>query len=141
MTPDEGWGLVNVEERAGWVSMRYMARQAGQWAGNLRPLASCYGTEPFWILDLMPEGSSLRWSTPEGELAGTIEERLPPANRVDVEALTFSLGDGSEGTGIVTARTCSDGMSDREFGLRLDLVLRGRGEDRLLSGCCTLEGL
>ncbi|MEP2426619.1 MAG: SH3 domain-containing protein, partial [Tateyamaria sp.] len=33
--PDDhhGWGLVNSGEGRGWVSLRYLTRQPGQWAG------------------------------------------------------------------------------------------------------------
>ncbi len=37
-------------------------------------------------------------------------------------------------SGIIAARQCSDGMSDREYGLSLDAIF---GE-QVLSGCCTL---
>ena len=39
-----------------WVSLAYLARRAGQWDGALPRIAGCFGTEPFWSIQLEWEG-------------------------------------------------------------------------------------
>ena len=60
---DGRWARINLGERQGWVSTRFLARQEGSGWADMR---SCYGTEPFW--SLRTDGESLRLSTPEGPL-------------------------------------------------------------------------
>ena len=40
--PDEGfeWGLVNVGERTGWISLTYAVPQPGQWYGQIPAVAA-----------------------------------------------------------------------------------------------------
>ncbi len=40
---------------------------------------------------------------------------------------------------MLSLASCSDGMSDREYGLRLDLLLGTSDERTLLSGCCSIQ--
>lgn len=126
-----GWGRVNLPEGPGWVSMRYLSRRPGQWAGAFPPVAACFGTEPFWRLEL--EGEAATWSVPGGEVRGQVEGRLSSAARRDRYGLVLALGEGRL-AGVIAARACSDGMSDRLYGLAFDAVW---GDD-VFSGCCTL---
>jgi len=128
---DESWGLVNLPETTAWVAMRYLARQPGQWQGAFPDLASCSGTEPFWTLDI--DGDMARWITPESDITGSVQRRLASAARRDRHGLVAVIDDAPL-SGIIAARQCSDGMSDREYGLSLDAIF---GE-QVLSGCCTL---
>lgn len=138
--PDERltWGLVNAGERTGWVSLRYLARRAGQWDGAFPEIAACYGTEPFWSLRRTRE--ALTYSDPETDaLELPILTRAGSANRRD----SFHIvAEGQDGPVVALLRTegCSDGMSDREFGISVQLLLGIGPEVRHLSGCCTLSG-
>jgi uncharacterized membrane protein len=128
------WGLVNAGERTGWVSMRYLQRRPGQWDGSFPEIAACYGTEPFW--SLARAGDALTFSTPEAEEGYTITTRSGSASRRD----SFHMvADGATGPAVAMLRTeaCSDGMSDRAFGISIELLLGLGGETRQLSGCCT----
>nr|WP_281494163.1 SH3 domain-containing protein [Jannaschia sp. S6380] len=131
-TPDERWGLVNRDGGMGWVSMRYLDRGPGQWAGAFPEIRACFGTEPFWSLRL--DGDVIEWSTPEGAADGTVIARLGATARRDRHGLVATI-DRMPMTGILSARACSDGMSDAEWGLALDAVLGAE----VLSGCCTLD--
>ena len=130
---DQDWGLVNIHEGQGWVSMRFMDRHPGQSDGLYPQFAYCGGTEPFWSLHRR-DGSlaleifltdrpvleqSIRWET------GTVNHR---------HRYSFATDDM---VGFVARQYCDDGMSDNEFGLELNLVLP---EEVLhLQGCCSLE--
>ncbi|WP_298437581.1 SH3 domain-containing protein [uncultured Jannaschia sp.] len=129
----ETWGQVNVDEGTGWVSLRFLARQPGQWQGAFPPLASCFGTEPFWTVRV--DGDTARWSTPEGEIEGLVTARAGSLSRRDRHGLRVVLADGSRIDGIISWRACNDGMSDRGYGLGFDAL---RGEN-VLSGCCALS--
>jgi uncharacterized membrane protein len=132
------WGLVNAGERTGWVSLRYLERRPGQWDGAFPEIAACYGTEPFW--GLSRAGEVLTYSDPETEaLELPIVARSGSANRRD----SFHIvAEGPDGPAVAFLRTesCGDGMSDREFGISVQLLLGIGAEVRHLSGCCTLAG-
>ena len=52
----------------------------------------------------------------------------------------FATGPGDvTATAVLTRTACSDGMSDRAFGLRLELILSEADGRNLLSGCCSLQ--
>jgi uncharacterized membrane protein len=132
------WGLVNAGEATGWVSLRYLARRPGQWDGAFPEIASCFGTEPFW--SIRRDGDTLVHATPETESREfSIVARSGSANRRDSFHM---IAEGASGPAISVFRTeaCSDGMSDREFGISVQLLLGAGPETRHLSGCCTLAG-
>ncbi|WP_347138116.1 SH3 domain-containing protein [Paracoccus sp. SSK6] len=130
-----GWGRVNTPERSGWVSMRYLSYRVDVWEPGALPAAfRCLGTEPFW--DAKREGGDLVLRTPENQ-AG---DRRP------VQAVLDS-GIFRDPARVVVARDmtlfshpqiCSDGMSDRLYGLSAVMVLHG-DQPRMLSGCCSIQ--
>jgi uncharacterized membrane protein len=132
------WGLVNTGERTGWVSLRYLARRSGQWDGAFPEVAACYGTEPFWGLRRM--GDILTYSDPDTEA-----QELRAVSRSGSTSRRDSfhmIAEGPDGPVVAFLRTesCGDGMSDREFGISVQLLLGIGAEVRHLSGCCTLSG-
>ncbi len=119
----------------GWVAMRFLTASPLPDAGSVpRPL-TCLGTEPFWSLGVFPKGAE--WSTPEEprtDLSLTEEASAPEGYRLRAEegpTRLFHL--------TVQRETCSDGMSDREFGFSAHLFLESPDGNRVLSGCCTLN--
>lgn len=132
------WGLVNLGERSGWVSLSYLRREPGQWLGASIPAAQCFGTEPFWGLSFDDTGTT-SWSDPElrreSPLEGRLIGRLSTIAARDVQGISFENADGSAGIVLMTLTGCHDGMSDREYGIRANVVIGG---DELYSGCCTL---
>lgn len=130
----DGWGRVNTGEGSGWVSMRYLTYRTDVWQDGALPEGfRCFGTEPFW--DVKIDGYALVLNGID-----MAEER---------HGLQSVLGTGvfrdpmravvAEGATLVaTPQICSDGMSDRLFGLRASLILQGEAP-RLLSGCCSIQ--
>lgn len=128
-----GWARVNTAERSGWVSSRYLNYRTDVWEDGALPSSfRCFGTEPFWSL-----------SVDQGKAA------LSRPGETDAvrDATALSTGIFRDPTRAVTAgdmtltavpQICSDGMSDRLYGLHALLVLKG-GEPRLLSGCCSIQ--
>jgi uncharacterized membrane protein len=128
------WGLVNVSETSGWVAMRFLHAVGTDEDYALAPALACAGTEPFWSLDVV-QGQSARF-TPMSEEVQTF-----PAAKIQAGAgrpNRFSLGLGEGSVAVIVREMCDDGMSDREFGLRIDLVTDVEGQQTLLSGCCSI---
>ena len=144
---DLSWGLVNVGERSGWVSLTYLARQAKQPVVAFVDIRQCFGTEPFWSLTY--EQPAIRLSMPdvppaEGFISGLFKSRsqsdryfyrgsmmTPDAGPIEID-LSIRL------------RACSDGMSDRAYGIEVDMLVSdsntedGFRQPGLFSGCCTI---
>lgn len=144
---DLTWGLVNVGERSGWASLTYLARQAEQPASTFVDIRQCFGTEPFWSLTY--EQPAIRLSMPdvppaEGFISGLYKSRsqsdryfyrgsmmTPDAGPIEVD-LSIRL------------RACSDGMSDRAYGIEADMLVSdnntedGFRQPGLFSGCCSI---
>ncbi len=132
----DGWGRVNIDEASGWASLTYLTRQPGQEDAALPPRLRCGGTEPFWslvttgeevILDEMATNRTRSWPQ---------SQTLRADGRIEPYAI---IGPEGEPVAIVSRTACSDGMSDRAFGLRLEVLVRDE-DPYLLSGCCSIEG-
>lgn len=137
LSPDTGWGQINAGESAGWVSMRYLARQPGQETGVFPDVAICYGTDPFWsvtfeddtlVLDLM-DGDPLRFG---------ILSRIRASGRTDRFSVIATSDDGAAHA-VIARAGCSDDMSDRAYGLSFDMIIETDDGYEHLTGCCRLE--
>ncbi|MEO0862640.1 MAG: peptide-binding protein [Pseudomonadota bacterium] len=129
---DETWGLVNIDEGVGWVSLRFLDRQPDQWRASYPRITACFGAEPFWDIQLGPDTASFR--TPERNVSATPPVRLQSISPLDRFGLVMETDNGTL-RGILLRQRCTDGMSDQEFGLSIDLIYR---DEVMLSGCCTL---
>ncbi|MEO0370426.1 MAG: SH3 domain-containing protein, partial [Pseudomonadota bacterium] len=134
------WGLINVKDVSGWVSLRFMQRQTGQDEEGLPRSLACYGTEPFWSFNVAPDLSATFEEPAEDSVKQTEIDALvvvPSANRTDRHAL---FGDGGEQifTTMVGHNQCFDGMSDRTYGLSIDLLVTDEAGVNVYSGCCSV---
>lgn len=129
-SPDGRWGLTPLRGGSGWVALRFLAPEPPSATPLPRPLL-CRGTEPFWSLTVTAEGAA--FETPE---------RGPIPLRQHGEAAGFSGGvltfdaEGETLDLTVIRAACSDGMSDRPYGLAALVWNRG---DLFLEGCCALS--
>lgn len=126
---DGRWARINLGESSGWVSLRYLsAANPAAWPPQT---LQCFGTEPFWSLSIA--GQNVLFDRP-GETAQsyTINSFTTSSNRTDRFGFT-----GAALSAVITAQSCSDGMSDRQFGIGVDLLFTG-SEAAQYSGCCTL---
>ena len=135
---DGDWGQVNTGERAGWVALRYLARQPDQPDNELpRPL-QCFGTEPFWSVTLSRQPLA-EFTRPSGDpISFASLYSIGSSNRTDRYAV-FGTGETGTITAVLRRETCSDGMSDRAFGLSVDLIIAEENGPGFLSGCCRLS--
>lgn len=127
------WGLLNTGEGSGWASMRYLRRQPGQDANAMPRQLSCHGAEPFWSLDI-DSGPSVVFTHAGGpDQVLNVQNLTRSANNVGKFGLT-ALGSSGFMAAIMDATLCSDGMSDRDYGMSVDMIL-GNAQ---FSGCCSL---
>ncbi len=129
------WGLVNTDEGTGWVSMRFLARTTAQWAYPAP--AFCSGTEPFWGLTLSGNGPVAFDLMGGGNMLFNTQTQMTAVGRPDRHSFVAAGTDGILHA-VISHDTCSDGMSDREYGLTLDLIFRGQNGYVQYSGCCSL---
>ena len=145
--PDGTWGLVNVGEGTGWVSLAYLRRQPGQDDRSPPAIRRCVGTEPFWSLNIDPP--RMTFATPDDPATdGLVAGLHRSTSRGDRFAFTGHLQSPDAGplevVMAIRREICTDGMSDREFGFDVDMLVSdpdaadGLRRSRLYSGCCTL---
>lgn len=127
-----GWARVNMAEASGWVSSRYLSYRTDVWEpGALPAHFRCLGTEPFWGF-AVKEGR-VEFSQPEQtetqELKAVLDNGVfrHPARSVLGEDLTL----------VAQPQQCSDGMSDRVYGMTATLIRHG-GQPAMLNGCCMI---
>lgn len=129
------WGLVNTDEQSGWTSLRFLEERPFQ--SFPAESYSCFGTEPFWYADIV--GDEMEWSA-IGDDPTTLSQiwsgRPMRQDRFALRAANALLS----ATMIVRKNLCSDGMSDRLYGLEVDLVVGplSSSETVFYSGCCSL---
>lgn len=137
------WGLVNTDEQSGWVSMRFMRLSPIEFEPPVD--LSCSGTEPFWFLDFTTANSGRAdWSFMGLTSGGSVYNQLwfdRPANRI-TQSYAFRLtgeasGSDVNASGIIRTEMCNDGMSDREYGFTIDVILTGN-QPMFVSGCCSI---
>ncbi len=136
------WGRVHYFESDGWVSMRYLAPVNIATVANTKlPLGlSCGGTEPFW--NLVFQESEVEFSQ-MGTQLGTLPLQLTTTARGRNHRFAVVAADqGRRMTAFVSrGEQCSDGMSDRNYGWRIDLLIEDPDNTDLAGsyeGCCRL---
>ena len=136
LAEENGWGRVNVDGQSGWASLDFLARVEGSALPDAA-VVDCFGTEPFWSLELT-QGESAVFSVPEGvEKAFSVSPLTTASGRFQpFAALGSKMGENV--TVIVGEGQCSDGMSDNLFGLT-GMVVIGGYDTQVYSGCCTLD--
>ncbi|WP_425046864.1 SH3 domain-containing protein [Primorskyibacter sp. S87] len=127
---DDGkWGQVAFGESTGWVSTRYLEIEPSSF--QLAEKLQCLGAEPFWSLGIA-QGKAAQFDTPDGKTQFLPAGELQPAKG---RSHRFLLQLGDDVIAILRQEICTDGMSDRVFGIDADLVMP---DGQLLTGCCRL---
>lgn len=130
-----GWGRVLTGEGTGWVNMRYLATRTDVWEpGKLPQGFACLGTEPFWSLSF--DAGGMVFSTPETK---TAPQKVTAIHDTGVFRDPTRAVTAGEMVLVATPQICSDGMSDRLFGLRATLLRTG-DHPAMWSGCCSVAG-
>jgi uncharacterized membrane protein len=130
------WALVNVDGQSGWVASRFLAPAVVETNDYGLPAGmTCFGTEPFWSANFAPKG--LEVTTPDTQDAPEVHDIIDLAPPTDgprdlTLGLLFTwLNNGDPVTARILPGKCSDGMSDRQYGLHYSDPVLG-------TGCCSL---
>ena len=132
------WARVNTGERSGWTALRYLAYQVDVWTpGTLPQTLHCLGNEPFW--SFRPNGNVVVYSTRDRpEAVMRIEEVMSTWVFRDPRRSLSAQGESLRMTAVIVPMACSDGMSDRSYGLDVTLILYGGDAPQMLTGCCSI---
>lgn len=135
LNDDRTWGLVRTGEGVGWSNMRFLTREhADPWHSGQHAL-TCQGTEPFWTFSFFLPGNRAEFVAPyDSWEVRTDAPNLPRTAFPTTLALPFR--GARDGFAVVRNGVCSDGMSDRLYGLETQVYMRGQPNG--LSGCCYL---
>jgi uncharacterized membrane protein len=138
LSDDGRWGVVNLAETSGYVAMRFLRRRAVETgAEGLPARLACFGTEPFWSLSWRDGELSL--STPEdSERSLSLDRVLPIINAPQPNHVLLAHDGEARFTGVVGRAECSDGMSDRRYGLAITLI-EDSASGWAAGGCCSLR--
>lgn len=130
----DGWMQVNTDERSGWVNGRYLTYRVDVWEENALPAGlTCAGTEPFWSVAVA--GGNVTLDRPEGGRTMALHRILSTGwHRNPRRAV---VADGL--TAVIAPAACSDGMSDRAYGLEATVILGTGPQAQMLNGCCSLS--
>lgn len=135
---ENGWGRVGYGETMGWASMRYLQAQPVDQSESLPRPIFCSGTEPFWSLNIDQEGG--HYANASGANLLLYENWSAPAAGTREYAYGLSLTNEMLAVESIILRDhCTDGMSDREYGLQIHSFLRTEQEMTLQTGCCSLS--
>jgi uncharacterized membrane protein len=128
------WAIVNTAERSGYVALRFLTRDDGPAWNSLSVPLACFGTEPFWSLDIDPESATatLLSSDDVNGQAMAITRLWPGTPWAPAAALS-----SAEVITVLNPAECSDGMSERMYGISIDIFPTDPNLPRL-SGCCSL---
>ncbi len=130
-TTDGSWGKVGAGETNGWVAMRYLARSTTNAPNEVPRPMSCFGTEPFWSLNLTQRGD-------EFEAPEIGRQDLTPTDMIQADKGFYLEFEGSERI-FIRRGQCSDGMSDRAFGWQSTALYFDQSGPVIANGCCTLD--
>ncbi len=132
------WARINTGEQSGWAALRFLAYQVDIWTPDtLPPTLHCLGNEPFW--SFRPRGDLVVFSTPEvPESVMRLQQVLTTGMFRDPRRSVSAQDDSRRMTAVIVPMECSDGMSDRAYGLDVTVVLEGSGQPQMLTGCCSI---
>jgi len=137
------WGRVLAADGNGWVAMKFLEPlKVAKIAGTEIPDGLvCMGTEPFWNAKVSTEEGLRFADIDQNEAVMPITKAMNAIGRMHRFAVLASDGKTRATAMLGTNESCSDGMSDRDFGWRMDLLLERDGDGeypQLYEGCCRL---
>lgn len=133
------WAQIIWNKGNGWVSLRYLQTIKRQYNADGLPLGlSCNGTEPFWDLsiDTNQTNQTIKFNLIDQE---QIKDKIIWASQSQNIATQAYAFKGQSYHAILRRTNCSDGMSDRDYGWVIDVILstdKKNYSTQFLSGCC-----
>lgn len=136
---ESGWAYVSTGEGMGWASTAYLREiDVSKIADSSLPDGLvCSGTEPFWGLTASSAGISFS-GMDMAETNLNLTDVSGFAGVGQIKSFLVAEGGGQSIAGIVSDEMCSDGMSNRTYPRRIDLILYQPGGPVGYTGCCSL---
>ena len=129
----DGWASVNTGEALGYAAARFLSAESGSPWYQLEQPISCSGTEPFWSFEIDTPKMTTTFTSATSEKPRVLPiQGLWPGNSWSTSAAVAV----AEGMAVLRHEACNDGMSERGYGIAIDIFLNG-GNHRI-SGCCTM---
>ena len=128
--PNGKWSQINFEEGEAWVVSAYLEPRAPErMEGSKLPLPlQCFGTEPFWQVEITQGG--FQFETPEND---SVFEHITRDAHAFFD-VTTALIETESYSALIKYEGCSDGMSNRAYGLSISLFL----DSGVIGGCCSI---
>jgi uncharacterized membrane protein len=130
-----GWAVVNTGESSGYAALRFLTREPGPDWNSLQVPLTCLGTEPFWSLEIDPAAGETRRNTPDSQ--GPRAARLTVAWLGSERAPDMAVA-VEDGIAVLSPGNCQDGMSERRYGISVQVFRTGIGYVDRDRGCCFL---
>ena len=102
-----------------------------------RPPLLCGGVEPFWSLEIA-EDNAVFTAPDTPQIDYSIPDERAALGRLWPRGLTL-LAPEDTAIALLRPASCSDTMSDRDYGWTIDLLTQKSGEAVILTGCCRLD--
>ena len=119
--------------------MRFLTRSGPDWNAGLPAPLYCAGTEPFWSFERLVGGGNFDSVTSPGPQPFA-EIWSGPASGRGPQTFGMALDSGTETINAFIRRgICSDGMSDRDYGIVAYFLRQTPQGSELLEGCCSLS--
>ncbi|WP_430449869.1 peptide-binding protein [Rhodophyticola sp.] len=134
---DGRWLMLNADETAGWASAFYLQRTGPIWSFGLPTPLACFGTEPFWSLERTGAQAMFSDMGFERITLSEVWSGQASARGTDQFGAVWE-GAGRRITATLRREACSDGMSERMFGLSTLVIIQTPDGVQMLSGCCAL---
>jgi uncharacterized membrane protein len=134
--PNVGWAQIVYGEWTAWAYARFLTPiDTPLMSGTDLPAnMSCGGTEPFWDMQIT-DGTQAQFG-----MMGDVKllENISYAGKSSNHTLKQGIQTASW-TAFAEKRQCSDGMSDRQMGIAIELMTTASNAGfRHLSGCCSV---
>ena len=134
--PNVGWAQIVYGEWTAWAYARFLTPvDTPLLSGTDLPAnMNCGGTEPFWDVQIS-NGAVAEF----GIMGGVkVVENISYAGKSSNHIMKQSIQTDSW-SAFLEKRQCSDGMSDRQMGIAIELLATGENAQfRHLSGCCRI---
>ena len=125
-----GWVEINFNRKRGWVNARFLGYGTGRY--QVPAFLDCFGTEPFWSINLRPGSAQADLAFAERRIVYNLTRAETAMNRSDVLHIRGASRPG-EMSLIIRNESCSDGMSDNNYPYSVVALL---SRFNVIAGCC-----
>ena len=138
---DVKWGRLVWGEGNGWVFLDFLKPIFPEKLSGVEvPIGlMCSGTEPFWDFTIASAAEvQFNMLFSDTVASAAIDAAVVADSRPTTPVAVIASSEQAELMAILDRQQCTDGMTDREYGWSVDLLVTQQNSPRFLTGCCTL---